>query len=174
MRFVKLGLISFVVLFLIITAISALIPSSITITRTIDINAAYDSVYNNINDLAKWSRWLNNFDSSKFTIVGNASGKGAHLIIDYVNSSAKTNVTILESSPSQVRTYWQLGQARPLTGDFYFITKANAPTTLQWQFIQKVKWYPWQKFSLIFSDKAFGPFMEKSLDNFKQLLESEK
>jgi hypothetical protein len=174
MRFIKLALISMVVLFLIITAISALIPSSVTITRTIDIKAPADSVYNNINDVSKWSRWLYNSDSAKFTIAGAAIGKGSRLIIDYKGNSDRTTINILESSPTEIRTRWHLAQAKPLTGDFYFITKAGAPVTLQWQFIQKVKWYPWEKFSLIFSDKAFGPFMEKSLDNFKQLLEGQK
>jgi hypothetical protein len=174
MRFIKLGLISIVVLFLIITAISALIPSSVTITRTIDIDAPADSVYSNINDLNKWSRWLSNSDSAKFTITGKAVGKGSHVTIVYVGSTNETTVDILESSSTEIKTLWHVGEAKPLTGDFYLIAKAGAPVTLQWQFVQKVKWYPWEKFSLIFSDKAFGPFMEKSLDNFKQLLESPK
>jgi uncharacterized protein YndB with AHSA1/START domain len=174
MRFIKLGLISIVVLFLIITAISALIPSSVTITRTINIDAPIDSVYNNINDPNKWSRWLSNSDSAKFTITGSSVGKGSHVTIDYTGSTNKTDIDILESSPTEIKMLWHTGEAKPLTDDFYLITKPGTPVTLQWEFIQKVKWYPWEKFSLIFSDKAFGPFMEKSLDNLKQLLESPK
>ena len=171
MRFIKFGLSSVVILFLIITAISALIPSSTTVTRTIDINAPFDSVYNSINNLAEWHRWMDNMDSAKCNIADKAMGNGAKMIIEYPNNTHKTSVEIVESTSTNVKTVWRVNDSKPLTGDFYSMSKPGVPVTLQWQFVQKVKWYPWQKFSLIFSDKAFGPFMERSLDSLKQQLQ---
>jgi len=173
MRFIKLGIISVVFLFLIVTAISALIPSTVVISRTIDVNVPFDSVYSNVHNLNNWQRWLYNRDTVRYT-VASAGGKSS-LRLDYLTTHNSTTITILQASPESIKTLWQVGTARGLEGDFYFISKAGEPVvSLQWQFIQKVKWYPWEKFSLIFSDKAFGPFMEKSLDNLKMLLEQKK
>jgi hypothetical protein len=85
----------------------------------------------------------------------------------------KTTVTIKEALPGKIKALWQTGKKDPVEGEFNFFAKDSAaPITLQWNFTQKVKWYPWQKFASIVSDKTLGPFMEKSLENLKK--EAEK
>lgn len=165
MRFLKLGLISFLLLFLLITAISLLLPSTIHISRAIDISAPVDSVYTNINDLAKWKRWIANYDSSIVTLSPNTTGAGATLTMN------KTTVSIVESNDTIIRTVWKGGN-KFLEGDFNVIKQnGSAQITIQWHFIQRVKWYPWEKFALIVSNKSIGSVMERSLDNLKKLLE---
>ena len=44
-------------------------------------------------------------------------------------------------------------------------------TVVQWQFEQKLKWYPWEKLGSMMNDKILGTMMEKNLNNLKQLLE---
>ncbi len=169
MRFVKLGLISVVFLFLLMLAFSLLIPSSVTVSRVINIDAPADSVYNMINDLSKWKLWLENYDSSNASLAVNTLGKGAQLKLN------NTTVTIVETSHASIKTAWQVSKSEPLSADFNIIThQSSSPTTLQWQFNQKLKWYPWEKFAAIFSEKALAPSMEKSLDNLKKYLEQAK
>ena len=57
MRFVKLALISAVVLFGIILLISLLLPSHIRISRAIDIDAAPDKIYTMLADTKQWDKW---------------------------------------------------------------------------------------------------------------------
>ncbi len=164
MRFFKLGLISFLLLFLLITAISLLLPSTVHISRAIDISAPVDSVYANINDLAKWKRWFANYDSSVVTLSPHTTGAGATLTMN------KTTVTIVESNDTTIRTIWKGGN-KFLEGDFNLIKqKGSSQITVQWHFIQRVKWYPWEKFALIVSNKSIGLVMEQSLDNLKKIL----
>jgi thiamine kinase-like enzyme len=44
-------------------------------------------------------------------------------------------------------------------------------TVVQWQFVQKLKWYPWEKLGSMMNDKILGTMMEKDLNSLKQLLE---
>jgi hypothetical protein len=165
MRFIKLGLISIFFLFLVITAISLLLPSTINISRAVDISAPVDSVYANINDLSKWKNWFANYDSSQNTVSKKLSGTGASITMN------KTTITITGSKPDKIQTQWVSG-SKSLNGDFnIFKQDSGEHITVQWHFTQHVKWYPWEKFASIASDKIMSPGMEKSLDNLKKLVE---
>jgi uncharacterized membrane protein len=165
MRVLKLGLISLVFLFLFITAISSLLPSTVNISRAIDIDAPVDSIYKNINDVTRWKKWFANYDSTNVTTSSNTVGKGASITIN------KTKISIVDDKVDKILTTWTSG-SRSLDGRFNFYTRnGSSPVTLQWHFIQNVRWYPWEKFASIVSDKMMGPVMEKSLDNLKNRVE---
>lgn len=165
MRIIKLGLISAVLLFLLVTAMSLLLPSTINISKAIDIDAPGDSIYKNINDMSRWKNWFANYDSTQIAISKNPTGKGASLTMN------RTTVIITESNKSKISTEWHSG-SNTLDGEFNIIRQKNSTVvTVQWHFIQHVKWYPWEKFASIASNKVMTPLMEESLDNLKKLVE---
>jgi hypothetical protein len=139
MRIIKLAVISFVVLFVLATAISLLLPSSITISRAIDIYSSKDTVYGQINNLEQWKYWIANRDTLPVSV--NDSGQK-------VFNLGTTKAWIISSTKKQILT--------------------------NWQFVQKVKWYPWEKLASIVSDKILGQFMEASLDNLKRHVEQQE
>lgn len=166
MRVIKLGLISIVFLFVVVTAISLLLPSTIHISRAIDINAPRDSVYVNLSDLSRWKNWLANYDTSNTQLSAKTTGKGATIIIN------KTTISIVSGTADKIETAWLSG-SKSLTGEFnIFKNQESSQLTVQWHFVQHVQWYPWEKFASIVSDKVMSPAMEKSLDNLKQLVEN--
>jgi hypothetical protein len=57
MRFIKLALISLVVLFLLVLGMSLLIPSHVRISRAINITAPKDSLVLQLSDLRNWKQW---------------------------------------------------------------------------------------------------------------------
>ena len=57
MKYVRLLLISFVLLFGVVTAISLFIPSRVRISKAININAAPAAVDSVIGDMRQWPRW---------------------------------------------------------------------------------------------------------------------
>jgi len=165
MRFLKLGIISLVVLFLLITAMASLLPSTVHISRAVDIDAPFDSIYTNVNDVTKWKRWIAHYDPSKASVGANTTGRGAAITIN------KTTVTVLNSSREKITTSWKTG-SKSLDSEFnFFVQPGSTLVTVQWHFIQHVRWYPWEKFASIVSDKVMGPMMEQSLDNLKKLVE---
>jgi hypothetical protein len=164
----KLGIISLVFFSLLLTAISLLLPSSINISRAINIDAPVLSVYNNINDMRNWNKWYADYDSSTASFSLNTIGSGAYF------TNKNTTIVIESASPTQIKTNWKSGNSDNLPSQFNFIQQGESSQfTLQWQFVQKVRWYPWEKFASIISGKTIGPFMEKSLENLKELAETE-
>jgi len=169
MRLIKLGVLSVVVLFGLITAMSMLLPSQVIISRAIDINKPLDSVYQAVADLTRWKGWMDNYDAAATSFSTPAKGKGAYI------KMGKVRVDITTLARNKMDGIWQSADNRPLPGSFNFVPSNNQQTvTVQWQFVQKVAWYPWEKFASITSDKVLGPYMEKSLDNLKKLLEDNK
>lgn len=166
-RIVKLAAISFFVLFLVVTAISLLLPSQIIVSRAIDIQAPCTAVYNRVHDIGIWPTWMQDYDSSINKVSQQHTGVGAVLF------SGNKKMTITQASAQQIAATWQVGKNKPLHGSFNFISNPNsAYCTLQWQFVQQVQWYPWQKFSLLLSEQALGPFMQQSLENLRRQVQS--
>jgi hypothetical protein len=164
MKYIKLILISAVVLFGLLTLISLLLPSTVIVSRAKDISASPDSVYKYVADLSTWKKWLYSKNSAAVIIA--ADGKSVAL--------DRSVVTITSSSKEKITSQWRIGDGEPMYSEFNFITGERSSThfTLQWAFTQKLKWYPWEKFASILSDKALGPFMEDALDKLKKQVET--
>lgn len=168
MRAIKLGLISIVILFIVITGISLLMPSRIIISRAIDISAPFDTVYNNIAELSNWKKWYPVNDTATFLVSAIHAGEGATVKID------KATILIKKMTPRKIEGLWIEGATKEfLPAEFNFLkTEGTDHMTVQWQFIHNVKWYPWEKFASIVSNSSIGTFMEQSLENLKETSEN--
>jgi hypothetical protein len=111
--------------------------------------------------MKNWKYWIQNADSADFKIDSNN-----HLQIN------TTSIIITSSTANKIESEWKVGEGTPMKGEFNFITQAESSYfTFQWSFNYHVKWYPWEKFASVLSDKALGPYMEASLDNLKKNVE---
>ncbi len=161
MRLIKLGLISIVVLFLLATVIGLLFPSTVLVSRAIDIKAYKAPVFVNVKDLRKWSNWvdgMNNpivkiIDSSE-AILGNTKVK-----IVAITDSTVISEWVSETSAKQISTIRLIGDS------------SQKMTVVQWQFVQEVKWYPWERFSSMMNDRIIGTLLEKNLNQLKTISE---
>ena len=161
MRFVKLALISGIILFIVIYLFSLIIPSRIRISRAVNISVPKDSLVKAIADLQQWQHWnelVNNPDltNKQFT--------------DNLFTSVQLKVTKEAQVGDTLITAWQQQNARVLTSGFTWEGEDDK-LVLQWYFDVKLRWYPWEKFGSIVFDKQLGPPMERSLANLKKLLE---
>lgn len=148
MRVLKLGLLSAIVLFIVLLALSLLLPFHIRISRAININASQNKIYRELNDVSKWKKWNE--------LLGNNGIK----------------VKVISSSHDSVVLAWKKNSGEEIPGGFNLIELARDTTVVQWYFDFHLKWYPWEKFRSIIYDKQLGPPMEKSLDNLKNLVEN--
>jgi len=162
MRFLKLAIISAIVLFLIVTAMSALLPSAVLVSRAIDIQASVPAIKEQVFKLENWQNWLSDEKGEKATHDHKANGS---------LSIGETTITKVSASDSVLITSWTASPT--MKGTFRVIDHHHADSiiTVQWQMEQKVKWYPWEKFASITKDEMWGGSMEKSLDNLKNLVE---
>lgn len=144
MNVLKLGLISAVVFSVILFLMSLLIPSTVRISRAIDIYGK--DVDRQIADLGSWPGWN-----------------------ELYNDSAR--ISILRTDTNFIETIWEY-KGNKVSGNFKLEHSAGI-TVVQWYFDFKLKWYPWEKFGSIIFDKQFGPPMERSLNKLKKLVEHE-
>lgn len=162
MRFLKLAIISIILLVGTVTAISLLLPSTVRVTRGVDINAPVDSVYGRISNLDKWKLWIANRDTLPISVAADKKSF----------AMGNMKVTLSTSSQSQIKTLWTVNEGTPMVGTFFLATqKDKHEITVQWEFVQHLKWYPWEKFSAAITDKVLGPFMEESLKNLEESME---
>ncbi|WP_276481151.1 SRPBCC family protein [Paraflavitalea pollutisoli] len=161
MRFVKLGLISIVGLFIVIFAISLLIPGEIRVSRAVNIIAPKDSIHDRLADLRHWKQW---------NALTNVAGVLNQQYAANTITSDELTVKLREARADSITTTWQQKEGRTIESGFNLHTVDNT-TVVQWYFDFHLKWYPWEKFGSIIFDKQLGPPMEQSLAELKKLLE---
>jgi len=160
MRFVKLGLISAVVLFGIILLISLLLPSHIRISRAIDIDAPADKIYPILADTKQWEKW-----NEYIRVYHNRIAETDMLKADEIA------IFITSKKDNLVTADWQQPSGNKFGSGFAIISNHTGHATVQWYFDFHVKWYPWEKFQSIVYDQQLGPIMEKSLAGLKRIAE---
>ncbi len=160
MKFIKLALISAVVLFLLVTALASLLPSHIRISRAINIRATPQQISARLADFKSWKEWN---EYVKALAQAEVTADSIH--------APELSIVMKQVKPGSVETVWhQQRNGKKFPGVFNLITSQSV-TTVQWYFEFHFKWYPWEKFSSITYDKQIGPQMEASLENLRKILE---
>lgn len=155
MRLIKLAFISIILLFLVATAISLLIPSHIRISKAINIAAGKDSVFALIADRGRWPQWHPAF------IPG-----------DSARHFPPVTITPKSANDSEIIVLMQQGDKKPVQTGWRIYDHPGADSlTLQWYMDFYPKWYPWQKFGSLFYENTYGVMMEQGLDNLKHIAE---
>jgi hypothetical protein len=151
MRVIKLGLISFVVIFLIITLISLLFPSHIRISKATNLPNERDSIFALLKQEEVWHP--------------------AYLDTASSRQMSQLQKTIVEQTDSTlVYQLQQSGRKRVINGWELYGGPASDSLTLQWYMDFQLGWYPWEKFSSLFYEKTYGAMMERGLLNLKKRL----
>lgn len=161
MRAIKLGLISAVVLFVLATLLGFLFPSTVLVSRAVDINSAKAPVYAMATDLRRWTEWV-------------AGMKGPTVKVNSATNAqlGNTTVKVIAITDTSLVTIWELANGDKQESTMRFINNPQQPmTVVQWQFVQQLKWYPWERFSSMMNDKIIGTMIEKNLLTLKQLNE---
>jgi hypothetical protein len=169
LRFVKLFFISAIMLFLVVTLLSAILPSHIRISRAINIGAPIEKVYKIIDDLATWDKWngfIINTPLTHKSVSSPSVGSGAKIASDQLI------VRIEKSGTDSIVTSWEQANAKHFSGGYNIMQLRADSVTVQWYFDFHFKWYPWEKFTSLVYDKQLGPVMEESLGQLKKVAEN--
>lgn len=165
MRFLKLALISFFVLFVLTTAIGLLFPSTVKVSRAVNISAPHDSVYKYLEDVKYWKLWMAGADTGTISFLSaRTAGKGT------VATVGTGQVTITGTTKDSINSEWKSEKGNVQKSAFIVLTSGTV-TTVQWYFQQDIGWYPWERFGSLANDKLLGPVMEESLDKLKTAFE---
>lgn len=161
-QMIRLSGISLIILFIVVTAVSLMFPSTVVVSRAVNINASQKKIFNEVNNFTNWKDWMDGLNDSSLKIQ---SANEAMI--------GNTKVSLIISDSNSVRSVWQDERHKTMASDINLITNSSTPglTVVQWQFVQKLKWYPWEKFGSLLSDKILGTMMEKNLNKLKEVCE---
>jgi hypothetical protein len=161
MKLIRLALFSVLSLFAIASLIGMLLPAHVLVSRAVNITAPKDSILPYVKDIEEWKGWMDGMQQSSVNIQSSTHA-------DF----AGTNITITDISDSSVVSSWISKKGSPQTSTVNIIGDSLQHVTIvQWQFEQKLKWYPWERLGSMMNDKILGTMMEKNLNNLKLLVE---
>ncbi len=162
MRVVKFGIISVAVMVIMVLLISLLFPSEVIVSRATDISAPSAKIDSLVRDMRLWNQWVEGMNLSIVKVYNADSALLGNTIVSLIAKTDSTYITKWEAAnaPAQISTI------RLITGG-----SASTTTVVQWQFVQHLHWYPWEKFGSMMNDKIIGARLEQNLANLKKLAE---
>jgi hypothetical protein len=158
-RATKLIVISIVMLFIVLTGISLLIPGRTRVSRAINIHAPKFRVMPMISDMRNWREW-NRFVEENDSMKPRYFADSIH--------AGDTRIIMQSRNDELLQTVWKRGDRAYNSG--LAIMEQGSVTILQWYFDFDTKWYPWERFNSILFDKQIGPVMENSLAAVEKLI----
>jgi len=164
MKYIKLFLVSFAILFLVVTCLGLLFPSTVVVSRAVDITASKDSIYLFIKDINGWKKWIDGVSESNLTIESPLVAKLGNTLVTISPSKATDSV---------INAEWQSrnGEKQESRLELYQ-QKGQFTAVVHWEFVQHIGWLPWERFSSMMNDKIMGTMMEKNLNNLKVAVEN--
>lgn len=167
MHFLRLGLISLIVLFLLVTGISLFIPSRVRVSRTASIHASRDTIMACISDPSQWKKWFPDLDTAKL-LLEQGVVKGV-----IISEDPKMHIVITGKTADHVTAEYINPKMKPIINGWNLISEAGADSiTLQWYMDFHLRWYPWEKFGSIVLERSYGTKMERGLIKLRKLVEN--
>jgi hypothetical protein len=164
MRFLKLIIGSIAVLFVLASLLGALLPAHVLVSRAVNIASPVDTVRSYVSDINQWRLWIEGMQDTSVVIHSAQHAKlgGTDVLITQLTDSTVVSVWTARNGGQQTATIRLIGSPE------------QKLTVVQWQFEQKLKWYPWERLGSMMNDKILGTMMEKNLNRLKELLEKSR
>jgi hypothetical protein len=161
-----------VVIFTFIFLVSLLLPSKVTITKSVLINASIEKVQNQLIHFDQWKNWYPAFKNENvtITIIKNPSNTNS---VSLTNNRGKSvELTITQSNPYTISVHVHSSSSRKMAYEFILTPKAGNKIQLTWNINAQLGWYPWNRIWGIFLDKVSGSQYELALEDLKKVAEN--
>ncbi len=154
---------------------AAILPSSVNIKKTVEIDAPVSKVFPQVNNLKNWTYWSQWTDSLFHTkYEGESIGVGAKMFwTDETEGRAVLSIT--ESIDNElINTHLQFEEdGKPAITKIAF-TETPTGTEVSWEMTREDLSFPFGRFVGLIIEKGAGNNFQKSLDKLKQHCESIK
>ncbi|MBY0348096.1 MAG: SRPBCC family protein [Hydrotalea flava] len=161
MRLVKQAFFSILFLAILVQVIALLFPARIIVSRAITIHAPVDSVRPYLQNMQGWQKWISGMQDTS-----------VHVLSQTEAEIGNRTVQIEKVVPDSVVSVWRSAKNHLLISTMQIIPASNgASAVVQWQYEQFFKWYPWERFGSLMSDKIIGRMLEQNLNRLQTLVE---
>ncbi len=159
--------------FVIIFLFALLLPSKVTVAKSVDINASHDKVKNQILNFEEWKKWYPAFKDENITITKNQPSKNILSSVTLTDKKGKTIIlNLVDTSGSKIKIDVESNSSTKVNYLFLLIPKQNNQTQLTWDVNINLGWYPWKRIEGIFFDKFSGAQYEAALEDLRKSAEN--
>lgn len=161
------------VIFVIIFLISLLLPSHVTVAKSVDINATRDKVMNQIINFEQWKNWYPAFKDEEITVIKNSPNQNILSSVTLKDKNRKSvNLNLIDTNQNAINIAVESSSSTKVNYQFILIPKTNNQIQLTWNVNVSLGWLPWKKIEGILMDKFSGPQYETALENLKKSAEN--
>jgi len=169
MRLIKQLFISLFVFGFIFFLISLLLPSSVQVSKSVLINVPRDSVTATLLRIEDWKKWSPFLQDStiQYNIISpaKANWKAADGTLNSIQLEQYTVDSIFAIIRSGDKIVFNSGFTVKMSAD------NNSVSKVEWWMLERLKWYPWEKFYGLFSESFKETYVENSLEMFRRYAE---
>lgn len=171
MRLLKQIVIGLITFSIILLFFSFLLPSKISVSRSVLLHAPKDSVMSALLRMDDWKNWnpILQDSSTAYTISPQkaewTSADGISNSIQLQQFAADSIWVIIKSDGKQV-----------FNSGFSVVQHQQDAllTKVEWWINENIKWYPWEKFYGLFSESFRETYMDNNLQLFKHYIENKQ
>ncbi len=154
---------------------AAILPSSVKIKRTVEIDVPVSQVFPQVNNLRNWTNW-SQWTEELFHTKYEGESKGAGAIMYWSDETeGKAVLSITESITNElINTHLQFEEdGKPAITNITF-TETSTGTEVSWEMTREDLSFPFGRFVGLVIEKGAGNNFQKSLDKLKTHCESLK
>lgn len=174
MRLLRMIGIIFVVLMILFFTVPLLLPDSVEISKSIEINASAQTVFRQVNNLKNWRNWspFELGDPNLLSVYeGPEQGVGARHIWTS-KEMGDGSLTILESVPyTYIKNLLDMKDGGGAIDEWIFAENADR-VLVTWTLKLTDLKYPFHRYFGFFIGSLMGPMQEKGLDKLKEVSEA--
>ena len=156
-------------LFIMVTLISLLIPSTIRVTRGVVVRAPAAKVLEQLSDVNNWKNWHPVLRSDSIQYLKSTKANSLEW-----ESNGKTNTfSITSATANEIQATLDREGELPVQNVLAILPLPDSSAVqVEWRALIRLKWYPWEKFYGIFVEKITGPGYEDALNSLKAYMEN--
>jgi carbon monoxide dehydrogenase subunit G len=168
------GFIAFLaVIFIIIFLLCLLLPSRVTVSKSVEIDATGEAVREQITRFDHWKHWYPAFQDETAAVTQNASAPGILWSVTLGDPQGKkVTLQLTDTSQNMIDVRLLTGSSAKVSYQFILIPKTNHRTQLTWNINTDLGWYPWRRIRGLFLDKFSGDRYEAALHELKTAAEN--
>jgi Polyketide cyclase / dehydrase and lipid transport len=170
MRSIKVFVISIIIMMGFLAIVTLFLPSKVTVSKSILINATEAEVAKEIETFKNWKNWYPAFQQQNLEVTTSQKSDSSFVTLAD-EKQRKLSMTMIKSGPENIDILLFAKNKNNITYQFILSHVRTGQTQLTWNVNTTLPWYPWKKITGIFLDKVTGPQYQAALQNLKTAVE---
>lgn len=172
-----MGFVKFIIfilgVFIIILLLALLLPSRVTVAKSVDINASRERVKDQVVNFDKWENWYPAFKDENISTLKNSASSNFISSVTLKDKKGKTiHLNLIDTTNNRIDIEVQSSSSTQVQYEFLLIPKLNNQTQLTWNININLGWYPWKRIEGILFDKFSGSQYEVALEDLRKAAEN--